>query len=276
MRVVQTDEASETLADVQALPDDRSLVIDWVGVKGLSYPITVLDRDSGTQRTVGSVTMLVRLPATQKGTHMSRFVEILEKYHNEITLRSVQAMLREMQDRLDSERARVEVSFKYFINKHAPVTGARGRVGYDCTLMGRTGVPDRMHLEVRVPVTTLCPCSKEISQGGAHNQRGAVTVKVRLRGMLWLEELVEMVERCASCEVYSVLKRPDEKFVTERAYEHPVFVEDLLREIAAELMRREVVELFTVEAETLESIHDHNAYGTLSRVRDPDAETGWR
>ena len=273
---MQRNETSEQLADVQARSDDRSLVIDWVGVKGLSYPITVLDRECGTQQTVGSVTMLVRLPANQKGTHMSRFVEILEKYHNEITVKSVQSMLRELMERLDSERALMEVSFKYFINKHAPVTGARGRVGYDCTLMGRTGVPDRLQLEVKVPVTTLCPCSKEISRGGAHNQRGAVTVKVRLRGMLWLEELVEMVERCASCEVYSVLKRPDEKFVTERAYDRPVFVEDLLREIASELMQRDAVELFTVDAETLESIHDHNAYGTLSRMRDPNSDTGWK
>jgi GTP cyclohydrolase I len=203
-------------------------------------------------------------------------VEILGEHHTEITLSSVQSMLQEMQRRLGSERARLEVRFPYFITKEAPVTGARGLVGYHVELAGRTGIRDRLELQVEVPVTTLCPCSKEISESGAHNQRGVVTVLVRLRGMLWLEELVETVERCASCEVYSMLKRADEKFVTERAYQHPVFVEDLLRDIAAELMQRDVVEHYVIEAETLESIHDHNAYGFLSRTRDPDAPSGWR
>ncbi len=264
------------LADVQSRPDDRALAIDWVGVKGLKYPITVLDRAQGKQATVGSVTMLVRLPQEQKGTHMSRFVEILGEHHTEITLSSVQSMLQEMQQRLGSQRARLEVLFPYFITKKAPVTGTPGLVGYNVQLAGRTGIRDRLELRVEVPVTTLCPCSKEISEVGAHNQRGAVTVLVRLQGMLWLEELVEIVERCASCEVYSVLKRPDEKYVTERAYQHPVFVEDLLREIASELMVREVVEHFVIEVETIESIHDHNAYGYLSRTRDRSMPSGWR
>jgi len=264
------------LADVQSRPDDRALAIDWVGVKGLKYPITVLDRVRGKQATVGSVTMLVRLPQEQKGTHMSRFVEILGEHHTEITLSSVQSMLQEMQQRLGSQRARLEVLFPYFITKKAPVTGTQGLVGYNVQLAGRTGICDRLELRVEVPVTTLCPCSKEISEAGAHNQRGSVTVLVRLQGMLWLEELVEIVERCASCEVYSVLKRPDEKYVTERAYQHPVFVEDLLREIASELMVREVVEHFVIEVETLESIHDHNAYGYLCRTRDRSTPSGWR
>jgi len=272
----QTPGSTSSLVDVQARRDDRALAIDWVGVKGLKYPITVLDRVRGKQATVGSITMLVRLPQEQKGTHMSRFVEILGENHTEITLASVQSMLQEMQQRLGSERARVEVAFPYFITKEAPVTGARGLVGYNIQLAGRTGICDRLELRVEVPVTTLCPCSKEISEAGAHNQRGAVTVLVRLQGMLWLEELVEIVERCASCEVYSVLKRPDEKYVTERAYQHPVFVEDLLREIASELMLREVVEHFVIEVETIESIHDHNAYGYLSRTRDESTESGWR
>jgi GTP cyclohydrolase I len=276
MSVKQSSLSSQHLADVQSRSDDRSLAIDWVGVKGLSYPVTVLDRARGRQQTVGSVTMLVRLPKEQKGTHMSRFVEIIGAHHTEITLSSVQSMLQEMQQRLGSERARIEVRFPYFITKEAPVTGAQGLVCYNVQLAGRTGIQDRMELKVEVPVTTLCPCSKEISAVGAHNQRGTVTLLVRLRGMLWLEDLVELVERCASCEVYSVLKRPDEKFVTERAYQHPVFVEDLLREIAAELMQRDVVEHFVIEVETIESIHDHNAYGYLSRMRDAGAPTGWR
>jgi len=275
MTAKQSRASSLVLADVQSRSDDRSLAIDWVGVKGLSYPITVLDRVQGTQATVGSVTMLVRLPQEQKGTHMSRFVQILEEHHTEITLSSVQAMLQEMQQRLGSERARIEVVFPYFITKEAPVSRARGLVGYNVQLAGRTGIQDRLELRVEVPVTTLCPCSKEISEVGAHNQRGTVTVLVRLRGMLWLEQLVETVERCASCEVYSVLKRPDEKYVTERAYRHPVFVEDLLREIAAELMQRDVVEHFVIEVETSESIHDHNAYGYVSRTRDDTSPTGW-
>lgn len=268
--------SSTSLADVQSRPDDRALAIDWVGVKGLKYPITVLDRAQGKQQTVGSVTMLVRLPQERKGTHMSRFVEILGEHHTEITLASVQSMLAEMQRRLGSERARIEVRFPYFITKEAPVTRTRGLVGYNVQLAGRTGIRDRMELRVEVPVTTLCPCSKEISEVGAHNQRGVVTALVRLQGMLWLEDLVETVERCASCEVYSALKRPDEKFVTERAYRHPVFVEDLLRDVAAELMERDVVEHFVIEVETIESIHDHNAYGYVSRTRDAQAPTGWR
>lgn len=275
MTTKQASGSSTDLADVQSRPDDRALAINWVGVKGLSYPITVLDRAVGQQATVGSVSMLVRLPQEQKGTHMSRFVEILEEHHTEITLPSVQSMLQEMQERLGSERARIEVAFPYFITKEAPVSRAKGLVGYQVQLAGRTGIRDRLELRVEVPVTTLCPCSKEISEVGAHNQRGSVTVLVRLRGMLWLEDLVEMVERSASCEVYSVLKRPDEKYVTERAYRHPVFVEDLLREIAAELMQRDVVEHFVVEVETIESIHDHNAYGYLCRTRDDDAPGGW-
>ncbi len=264
------------LADVQSRVDDRRLAIDWVGIKDLSYPITVLDRARGRQQTVGRVTMLVRLPQQQKGTHMSRFVEILGEHHTEITLSSVQSMLEELEDRLGSERARVEVDFPYFITKEAPVTGARGLMGYNVRLAGRTGIRNRMELQVKVPVTTLCPCSKEISESGAHNQRGEVTVLVRLCGMLWLEEIVELVERCASCEVYSVLKRPDEKFVTERAYSRPVFVEDLLRDVASELMQRDVVEHFAVEVETIESIHDHNAYGYLSLTRDDTQPSGWR
>jgi GTP cyclohydrolase I len=268
--------SSVLLADVQAQSDDRELMIDWVGVKGLSYPITVLDRVNETQQTVGSINMFVQLPAEMKGTHMSRFVEILERHRREITFRSVLAMLREMRERLDTDRARVEVSFPYFVTKTAPVSGAPGLVGYDCRMLGWMGRRERLHLQVTVPVTTLCPCSKEISQSGAHNQRGEVTVQVRLTSMLWIEELIEIVERCASCEVYSVLKRPDEKYVTERAYNHPVFVEDLVRDIASALQIRDEVAYFAVEAETLESIHDHNAYAYLTRRRDPDAPGGWR
>lgn len=264
------------LADVQAQTDNRALAIDWVGVKGLSYPITVLDREAGTQQTVGSVSMFVQLSDKVKGTHMSRFVEILEAHRHEITFRSIGAMLREMRDRLETQRARVEISFPYFVTKCAPVSGARGVVGYDCKMIGWIGETERLHLQVTVPVTTLCPCSKEISASGAHNQRGEVTCQVRLSALLWIEELIELVERCASCEVYSVLKRPDEKYVTEKAYNHPVFVEDLVRDIAAALMQRDEVEYLAVEAETLESIHDHNAYAYLTRQRDPATPGGWK
>jgi GTP cyclohydrolase I len=269
-------QASTVLADVQSRPDDRRLAVDWVGVKGLSYPITVLDRAHTTQQTVGSVSMFIQLSGAVKGTHMSRFVEILERHRREITFRSIIAILREMRERLEAERAKVEVSFPYFITKRAPITGVRGVVGYDCQLIGWLEPSERLHLRVAVPVTTLCPCSKEISQSGAHNQRGEVTVEVRLNSLLWIEELVEIIERCASCEVYSVLKRPDEKFVTEKAYAHPVFVEDLVRDIAAVLMSRDEIDYFSVEAETLESIHDHNAYAKLSRGRDPSGTGGWR
>lgn len=268
--------SSVLLADVQAELDDRNLTIDWVGVKDLSYPITVLDRERGTQQTIGSVNMLVQLDAVSKGTHMSRFVEILERHRQEITFRSVQAMLREMRERLETRRARVEVSFPYFVTKRAPISGAPALVGYDCKMLGWSGRRERLHLQVTVPVTTLCPCSKEISDSGAHNQRGEVTVQVRMRSLLWIEELIETVEQCASCEVYSLLKRPDEKFVTEKAYQNPVFVEDLVRDITTKLMTREEIEFLAVEAETLESIHDHNAYAFLTRRRDPEAPDGWR
>lgn len=253
------------LADVQGMPDDRNIPLQRVGIKNIRYPITVLDKANGVQHTVASINMYVDLPHQFKGTHMSRFVEILNKYRREINIRTFEDILSEMKGRLEAREAHLEVDFPYFIEKPAPVTQARGLMEYGCGLHG--AMTDRldMILAVRVPVTTVCPCSKEISDYGAHNQRGEVRVLVRFDRFLWLEDIISVVERSASSDIYSVLKRPDEKFVTERAFDRPMFVEDVVRCACEGLKALPGVTWFSVEAENFESIHNHSAYaGTTS------------
>lgn len=253
------------LADVQGMPDDRNIPLQRVGIKNIRYPITVLDKDNGVQHTVASINMYVDLPHQFKGTHMSRFVEILNKYRREINIRTFEDILSEMKGRLEAREAHLEVDFPYFIEKPAPVTQARGLMEYGCGLHG--AMTDRldMILAVRVPVTTVCPCSKEISDYGAHNQRGEVRVLVRFDRFLWLEDIISVVERSASSDIYSVLKRPDEKFVTERAFDRPMFVEDVVRCVCEGIKALPGITWFSVEAENFESIHNHSAYaGTTS------------
>ncbi len=255
--------SDKPLKDVQSQPDLRRIDIDKVGVKDIRYPIVVLDKKNRYQHTVASVNLYVDLPHHFKGTHMSRFIEILNEHRGEITIKSFPDILSRMKKRFNASTAHLEVEFPYFIEKKAPVSRARGLMEYRCRFSG--ALRDRLDfvLEVRVPVLTLCPCSKEISQYGAHNQRGLVTVAVRFREFVWIEDIVDVVEASASSPVYSLLKRRDEKYVTERAYENPMFVEDVVRETALNLKRLEEITWARIEAENMESIHNHSAYACL-------------
>jgi GTP cyclohydrolase I len=252
------------LADVQSGRDWRELEIDKVGVKNIRYPVVVLDKTAGTQQTVASISMYVDLPKQFRGTHMSRFVEILNEFRGRIGVKDVGRILEEMKRRLAASSAHLEVSFPYFIEKRAPVSGSAGLMEYECTIAAELkGEHPDVVVQVAVPVMTLCPCSKEIADFGAHNQRARVTVRFRFSRFVWIEDVIALVEECASSEVYSVLKREDEKFVTERAYQNPAFVEDVVRSAAQRLARLPGVSWFSVEAEAFESIHNHSAYAFI-------------
>lgn len=253
------------LTDTQNERDDRNLAIDRVGVKALRFPVEVREKGGGLQRTVATVALAVDLPHHYKGTHMSRFVEVLNSHGSCLDVRSMAALPRELLQRLDARRAHVEFQFPFFRMKPAPVTGKEGMMDYEVRFeveAERAGDVDFV-LTVLVPVTTLCPCSKAISARGAHNQRGIVTYSVRFADPVWIEDAVELVERSASCQLYSLLKRPDEKAVTERAYDHPVFVEDLVRNVASRSAAHRNITWYRVEAENFESIHNHNAYAVI-------------
>jgi GTP cyclohydrolase I len=254
--------------DVAGLRDDRNIPIDKVGVKEIRYPIRLLDRARGEQHTIGTFNLYVGLPHHFKGTHMSRFVEVLNEHHGEISVDSLGGLLRDIRDRLEAETAHLEVEFPYFIDKEAPVSRARALMEYRCRFVGsiHNGKHD-LRIDVQVPVSTLCPCSKEIAEVGAHNQRGVVTVGFRFRDMVWIEEIIELAEQSASTAVYSLLKREDEKFVTEQAYAHPVFVEDVVRNIAERLDADARITWYHIEVENFESIHNHNAYASLERKK---------
>ena len=259
------------IPDVQNSADTRRLAINKVGIKEIRHPVRVRDRSGGEQHTIATFNMYVNLPHNFKGTHMSRFVEILNVPGREISVDSFKDILTEMTDRLEAEAGHIEMTFTYFVDKTAPVSGVRSLMDYEVTFVGeiRASQP-AMNIKVVVPVTSLCPCSKKISKYGAHNQRSHVTVNVRTRGFIWIEDLIDLVEKEASCELYGLLKRPDEKYVTERAYENPKFVEDMVRDIAAKLNRDERVAAYSVESENFESIHNHSAYAMIEH--DKDAE----
>lgn len=254
------------IADVQGSPDTRQIAIDKVGIKEIRHPVRVRDRSEGEQHTVATFNMYVELPHDFKGTHMSRFVEILNEHEREISVQSFRGMIRDMTRRLDAEKGHIEMTFPYFVAKRAPVTGVESLVDYVVTLSGDIdGNRLTTMIKVVVPVTSLCPCSKEISEYGAHNQRSHVTVSIRANAFLWIEELIDLVEEQASCEIYGLLKRPDEKYVTERAYDNPKFVEDMVRDVAARLNADQRVDAYTVESENFESIHNHSAYAQITR-----------
>jgi GTP cyclohydrolase I len=260
------------ITDVQSRPDTRRIPIDRVGIKDIYHPVRVKDRSGGEQHTIANFNMYVHLPQDFKGTHMSRFVEILNEHEREISVESFNAMLAEMTERLDSAAGHLEMTFPYFIMKRAPVTGVQSLLDYRATLAAelKDGCVDTW-LKVVVPVTSLCPCSKEISDYGAHNQRSHVTISVRIAEHVWLEELIEMAEQEGSCELYGILKRPDEKYVTERAYDNPKFVEDIVRDVAVRLNADPRVRSYVIESENFESIHNHSAYARVER--DKDAES---
>ena len=255
------------MPDMQQSRDDRNIAIDKVGVKDIRYPIVVQDKHHEEQHTVARVNMFVDLPHHFKGTHMSRFIEVLNLYHGEISVNNLETILAEMKKRLEAGSAHLELEFPYFIEKRAPASGARGLMEYQCRMLGILGEHFDFVLEVSVPVTSLCPCSKEISERGAHNQRSMVNVKIRYRDHIWLEDLVEWVEGCASAPVYSLLKREDEKAVTEQAYDNPMFVEDMVRAITEKLKSVPEITWFQVQCENFESIHNHSAYAQVEFQR---------
>ncbi|CDI04505.1 GTP cyclohydrolase folE2 [Candidatus Competibacter denitrificans Run_A_D11] len=257
------------IPDVQNSADTRQLAINKVGIKEIRHPVKVRDRNGGEQHTIATFNMYVNLPHNFKGTHMSRFVEILNIPGREISVDSFQDMLSEMTGRLEAEAGHIEMTFTYFISKAAPVSGVESLMDYEVTFIGeiRDGKP-AMNLKVVVPVTSLCPCSKKISKYGAHNQRSHVTLTVRTRGFIWIEDLIDLAENEASCQLYGLLKRPDEKYVTEHAYENPKFVEDMVRDVAAKLNEDERVAAYSVESENFESIHNHSAYALIEHDKE--------
>jgi GTP cyclohydrolase I len=255
------------MIDIQNQKDNRNIDIQKVGVKGIKYPIVVLDRINGTQHVNATINIYVDLPHHFKGTHMSRFVEILNEFRGQINIKTFHKILQEVKDKLNAESAHMEIEFPYFVEKTAPVSGAKSLMEYTCSFSGQNSVSTTDFLVgVVVPVTTVCPCSKEISNLGAHNQRSMVTTKVRFKKFFWIEDLIRLVEDSASGEVYSLLKRVDEKFVTEKAHENPMFVEDVVRNVAQELNRNDNFTWYSVGAENFESIHNHSAYAYVEKT----------
>jgi GTP cyclohydrolase I len=254
------------IPDVQGSQDTREIPIDKVGIKAIRHPVRIKERSGGEQHTIAEFNMYVNLPHNFKGTHMSRFVQILNEHEREISVDTFRLMLGEMTERLEAQSGHIEMNFPYFINKTAPVSGVKSLMDYDLTFIGEIhdGKPTT-NVKVVVPVTSLCPCSKKISDRGAHNQRSHITINARLKKFIWIEELIELVENEASCELYGLLKRPDEKHVTERAYDNPKFVEDTVRDIAARLNAEDRISAYTLESENFESIHNHSAYAYIEK-----------
>ena len=259
------------MPDVQSTPDTRQIAIQRVGVKGVRYPLSVRTA-SGMQPSVGVWSLDVHLPADQKGTHMSRFVALLEENSEPLDQAALRTLLAAMLTKLEAHSGRIEVSLPYFVMKTAPVSGVQSLLDYEATFIAEMRDGEmRLSMKVLVPVTSLCPCSKKISEYGAHNQRSHVTITAELAGEIMVEDLIRIAEEEASCELWGLLKRPDEKFVTERAYENPKFVEDLVRDIATRLNADERIVAYVLEAENFESIHNHSAYAVIERDKRRDA-----
>ncbi len=254
------------MKDIQNQSDPRNIPIDKVGIKNLRYPITVRDRRDGFQHTVASINMFVNLPHNYKGTHMSRFVEILHLIRPEVSLKKFSEILDQMKEHLNAASAHIEMKFPYFIEKKAPISNSPGLMDYTCRIIGTSDPNGKVDLvsEVIVPISSVCPCSKEISAGGAHNQRGEVRLSTRFKKFIWMEDMIELVEEAASCDVYSILKRIDEKCVTEKGFNNPKFVEDIVRDIAEKLQKDDNITWFSVSAENFESIHNHSAYAYIT------------
>ncbi|MFI3244406.1 MAG: GTP cyclohydrolase FolE2 [Akkermansia sp.] len=256
------------LLDMQNERDTRQIAIDRVGVRDVKFPIVVRDKKHRTQSTVATVALMVDLPSEFKGTHMSRFVEALHEHRHYLDVHTAVGLPARLLEKFHAQCAHVDLEFPFFLVKKAPVTGFEGMMDYGVRFQidAKQGVPTVFTLTLKVPVTTLCPCSKSMSDKGAHNQRGIVTYSVRFRdSAVWIEDLIAMIESCASCPVYSLLKRPDEKYVTDAAYDKPVFVEDLVRNVAMATEAHDAFSWYRVEAENFESIHNHNAYALIER-----------
>ena len=258
------------LPDTQNNLDTRQIIIDRVGIKDISHPITYVDREGNKSPTVGNFTMTVTLPENVKGTHMSRFIQILNEGPCEFNSNNFGRIIEKVRDRLESETAHIILNFPFFRKKKAPSSRAESMMDYQVTLYGslENGVVEVM-MKVVVPVTSLCPCSKSISKYGAHNQRSHITIKAKAASgkILNLEDLIDLAEKKASCELYAILKREDEKVVTERAYDNPAFVEDLVRDIAVSLNANENIDYYRLESENFESIHNHSAYALIENQK---------
>jgi GTP cyclohydrolase I len=255
------------IPDVQASPDARRIAIDKVGVKSVRYPITLRTPDGGQQSTVATIDMYVSLPHHQKGTHMSRFLEVLNEHAHPLTPDCINTVARAIKERLGADHAHLTLTFPYFIEKAAPVTGAKGLMDYEVTFEAEANNRSDFVITVRAPATSLCPCSKEISDYGAHNQRCEIQASVRAADgvTMWIENLVTHLEHAASAQVYACLKRPDEKYVTEEAFDNPKFVEDIVRDLAAALDADDRIVWYSISSENFESIHNHNAYAEITR-----------
>ena len=265
----KTKHLASEVEDVQGRPDTRQLPINRVGIKDINHPVRVKDRAAGEQHTIANFNMYVNLPHNFKGTHMSRFIEILHT-EREISVESFRAMLEKMTARLEAQVGHIEMSFPFFVMKKAPVSGVESLMDYQASLIGeRRGTRTTTWLRVVVPVTSLCPCSKRISAYGAHNQRSHITITAKLKSHIWLEELIDIAESEASSQLYGILKRPDEKYVTEHAYDHPKFVEDMVRDVAGRLAGDTRIAAYVVEAENFESIHNHSAYARIEKGEQP-------
>jgi GTP cyclohydrolase I len=261
----------QAMPDVQASVDDRNVAIDKVGVKDVVYPMKLATKGGDEQTTVASINMYVALPKEKKGTHMSRFLEVLNEHECQaFSPADIPEITRKIKQRLNAQEAHFEASFTYFIAKPAPVTGMSGLMNYEVTFACTANSHDDFVIKVAAPATSLCPCSKEISEYGAHNQRCRIEAAVRVQDTMWIEDLVEHLEAAASHPVYAVLKRPDEKFVTEKAYENPKFVEDIIRDLAVLLSDDDRIVQYDISSENFESIHSHNAYAELSRDKRLD------
>ncbi len=256
------------MKDVQGSPDHRKLPIQKVGIRNIRYPITVRDKSHEKQSTVANVTLSVNLPHTNRGTHMSRLVEVLDRFKNEVSYQSLDMILMEIKKALQAEQSHIELAFPFFLRKKAPVSGQESLMSYDCVISATHNNHLEIATRVEVPVHTLCPCSKEIAEVSAHNQRGTVAITVGMTKFIWIEDLIEIAEQSASSPVYALLKREDEKFITERAYDNPRFVEDVVREVALRLKALPGLRYHTVEVENFESIHNHSAYAVITKRFD--------
>ncbi|HRD00981.1 MAG TPA: GTP cyclohydrolase FolE2 [Candidatus Syntrophosphaera thermopropionivorans] len=256
-----------SIPDIQSQDDFRQIAIEKVGVKGLSYPIVVDDRENGTQDTVGNINLYVDLHPRRRGIHMSRFIEVLNRYHHDSIIGNLESLLQDLKYIMKAEAAYIDISFPYFIKKLAPISKIPSLMNYQCFFNASFNNAFQFWIGTTVPVTTLCPCSRAISTNGAHNQRALVTIKVRYTEFVWLEELIQIAEASASSPVYPLLKRRDEKYVTENAYANPKFVEDIVREVTQKLEKDPRIIEFIIEVESMESIHNHNAYAMTHRLK---------
>lgn len=256
------------MRDIQSEPANHEIPLDRVGIRDIIYPIKVLDRVNGVQQTIARINLYCNLPHNYRGTHMSRFIEVLNSHLDNISPNNIKQLLSDIQTKLQAEKSHVDINFTYFIKKKAPITKAESFMNYEARFIAELGKKFDFITEIIIPVNTLCPCSKEISTKGAHNQRAEILISVRMKKMVWLEELIEYGEKSASAPLYALLKRPDEKYVTEHSYDNPKFVEDVAREVAHKLDKNENITWYFIQVVSFESIHNHNAFACIKKDKE--------